>query len=1420
MPISDFDFFAPAAKEWFAAALGEPTAVQREAWPAIAAGKHTLVSAPTGTGKTLSAFLVYIDRMITASREGTLLPALQLIYISPLKSLASDIRENLRKPLNGIHAHMQASDPDVAPFTLKAAVRTGDTPQAERRRMAKNPPHILITTPESLYLLLTSKSGQDMLATAKAVIIDELHALIGTKRGAHLMLSLARIDALRAARAKEAASLDAAPLGTPPLGPSALDGAPLVRIGLSATIKPLELAAAYLSPEPVHIAAPAMAKSAEVRVFSPMTSEHASVQGTIWLDLAQAVYERCRQNGVRSVLAFTGGRQFAEKLAHYVNEIAGGEFAHTHHGSVSKERRMATEQALRDGQIRLLCATSSMELGIDVGEVDEVLQIGCPFSISSALQRLGRAGHSPGRTSVMRMYPRTSYESLFCGLTTMAVRQGAIESAKPPHLCLDILSQHLVSMAGAEYHIDDVMAILSRAYPFKDVTREDVTACLEMLAGDYEHDRDIPVRPRLLYDRVNGVVSGDAYSRLLAASAGGTIPDRGLFAVKTENNVKLGELDEEYVFEARVGDKFVLGAFAWRIASIQKDKVVVTPASKEGAIPPWFKNDPVGRPMQTGTLFGAMFRQLGEAAAEGHLLGALMDCGMDETSAIDAADLVSRQLESTGVLADDRTILVEHFSDNAGDRMTMVHSVFGRPVNAPLSLLLQDAAGRALVDDVYAYEDDNGILLVPNDGKAIPSGILGALHKETARALLTAKLPATALFAMNFRYNAARALLMGVRKAARVPLWVQRMRGAEMLASLANFPEHPIIRETTRECLEDYWDIDGVEMVLAGITSGQIAVREVFHDTASPMSLNLRRQAEADLTYSYSPTPARVIKNAAEAELVHMIEPAPVFLEPTRAKTPEDEAHLHSLLMMEGDIIAGEIDVPAQWFAALSRQNRACFIEPGLWIAKENEALYEEALAAVCVADKPDANADAAFVALARVVRRLLRYRGAQTAATVADRYFIGEETAQAVLDALCTESTAVLANEMYYHTEVYSRARHSTIAARRRAMETLPSAHYAAFMANRLRTAAPPQEQTEAALRGLIGRPLNPAVLETLLLPARVAGYRPAMLDAVLAKGEILWQMVSDGEGHVRICFEEYGSIDWDAEVPALASGSEEEGLVYEALQKRGATFAQGLYSLVPDAQPAEILLSLAAAGYVHADSFTPVRNWLERGKMHKAAAKQKARVRAGVVTAGRWEVNRPLRDASLEDQIQASFTRHGILCRETAREDGLPWAAALETLGLWEYTGKARRGYFIEGLSGAQFVRESDFEGITEGLANPREEVVWLNAADPLQAWGKALPHGDGCAFTNVPGTAVGLYAGRPVCVMERQGGVLRVFDAARLAEVLAGFVRAYAQRAVFGTAKRITVKDYPPEAGEALAEAGFARAMNDFTLHQGYM
>lgn len=1371
--------FNEKTAKWFKETLGEPTPVQKEAWPAIAAGGHVLVSAPTGTGKTLSAFLVFLDRLKKEAFEGALKQELQLIYVSPLKSLAADIRENLRKPLKGIGGEE----------LIRVAIRTGDTTQHERRQMIKKPPHILIITPESLYLMLTSKTGQNILCTARAVIIDELHALIDTKRGAHLMLSLARLDILC--------------------------GNPLQRIGLSATISPLSAAARYLAPEAVTIAAPSMEKKKQLKILGSYVNSSKRRKDPVWQELSELVYRYCQGN--QSVIAFVEGRRYAEKLAYYVNLIGGEDFARVHHGSLSKEQRQEVEESLREGKLRLLCATSSMELGIDVGEIDQVLQVGCPRTISGTMQRLGRAGHNPSRTSVMYLFPRTAAECILSGMTAQLAREGKVELMNPPRGCFDVLAQHLVSMAAFKgYEVDDVMEILQRAWSFSEVTKEDVKEVLQMLAGDYEHKRDVPVRPRILYDRIHEKVEGDGYSRMLATSAGGTIPDKGLYTVRTQEGVKVGEADEEFVYETQKGDRFILGAFAWKVVNIGRDTVTVTQAPVEGARLPFWKGELKGRNKETGIYFGKILRSLSKAEEEGNLKDALAELGLDESAALLSEGYLKRQIAVTGGLPDDKTILAEHFRDQSGNSQLMIHSVFGRRINAPLALLAAQEAEIELKMNVGSVDEEDGFLLYSYGDQVMPEGLLNRIDPETAEAVLTAMLPAAPVFNMAFRYNCGRALMMGAKGSGRQPLWMQRLRSAEMLDQVVREKNHPLIRETKRECMEQIWDGAGVRELLEKIRSGEVLVREVYTKTPSPMSLPLQWGQEAAVMYDYAPTPRGIHTAVADAlKQEEMVRPGALELSlvQKREKLPTDEKQLHSLLMTEGDLAAGDLDIPVEWLENLNKEGRVFYLEQGLWIAAEQEADYHGAL--------EEGNREKAC----SIIRRMLRYRGGAIARQVALRYNWQEEKALELLKILCENGEVVSQEEsfdeekrdkvvVYYHAQLYKRARNKTLKNRREEIFTCPPQAYAALLASRMRRSVPSEESLKMTVSSFAGTTFPAALWEEVLFPSRVKNYREGQLDALLSAGEYFWHMEEGG----KVRFERTDEIEWEKE-PEInwENLSEKEKMLAQALSRRGASFMQALNGVLEGESPYDTLLALMEKGIVCADSFVPVRQWLDQEKIKKSAARVRVGARVKALQAGRWDLVRPLRPLSVQEQMERCFDRYLILCRESAAAYGLSWPEALSLIRIQEYTGQVRRGYFVEGLSGAQFIRGKDFGGVTAALSKTESDMVWLNGADPMQIWGKLLPHKEGKSFLNISGSVVALKGGKPVAVFEKQGKTLRVFEEKYLGEAIKLFVKEYKKGQIFKNKKRIQVKEYPFDAAKSLAENGFGREVLGYSLYR---
>jgi len=1348
--------FSEKTCAWFGEAVGVPTKVQQLGWEAIASGENVLISAPTGSGKTLTAFLMSIDRLSALAERDELTDEVHVLYISPLKALGNDIRQNLTRPIEGLHA------------PIRTAVRNGDTPPSERQRMSRRPPHILITTPESLYLMLTGMSGRRMLASVRTVIVDELHAVISSRRGTHLMLSLARLDAL---------------CSRPPQ-----------RIGLSATIQPLELAAEYLAGEQTRIVAPKMEKRSQVRVLAAAPEMTKLREGSIWPEICREIYEASQS--CRTVLVFCEGRATAEKVAHGVNVLGGEGYARTHHGSVSKEQRLEAEQELRSGRLKVLCATSSMELGIDVGEVDRVIQVGCPQRISSAVQRLGRAGHRPGAVSCMDFYPRMRSELLLSALTAQGMREGGIEAVEPQELCMDILAQHLVSMAvGETYSVTDALAICRKCWCYRNLTEAQIERVLRMLAGDDEHEADRPVSPRVDYNRLVGTVTGSNYSKMLALSSGGTIPDRGMFAVMLEDGTtRLGELDEEFVFEARLGDKFLLGAFAWTIVRIERDRVIVRQSTPEGAQSPFWRGDGMGRSYATGAMFGGMLRRIEEARLSGGMLRLVGGWTGSEQAALNIADYVEEQIEANGCLATDRTLVLEYFADEVGDKQMMLHCPYGGRVNQGLAILMRAMAARESGGDVRAWHDDDGVLLHMT-GREIPELLIERIQPELVYDQLWKELPGTALFSLLFRYNMNRALMMGVRPGGRVPLWVQRIRGAEALARAAEHPSHPLLVETLRDCMDRHIDADGLKRLLQDIRSGKIRIvtRRVQQGRPSPMTLSLRRQVEAELMYEYYPSHGVIEGLRIEDDVQPSLLPEEEQLTQahTGVKPPDSVEELHRKLMIEGDLLAEETQAPFDWMQALLDRGRVLYVEPGLWIAAEQRGLYESALE---MRDPP---------ALERVIRRCLRYRGPMDASALQERYAM---PVQHVLDALLKEGGAVLQNDLYIHAEVYRRAQRLTVKARRSAIETAPPKSYAAFLAGWHRESGSPGERLAAALKRLKGMYLPVGLWEGTVLPARTGGYRPAMLDELLARGDVTWRVSGDGE---MLAFFPPEEVDWEAEIPEN-DPSEAAKAVRNILLRRGASFSAAISSVLPGESTVDVLNRMARMGDVVCDSFAPLRKAVQ-----SKSQKQRIRARLGTVTGGRWELARPMAAPLPEERLNMAFDRWGVLCRETAALEGIRMADVLTLLRRMEYTAEVRRGYFISGLAGAQFVRAKDFERIRAALREPDGESVCLNAADPAQAWGRVLKHEPERAFMCVPGTAVVTSGGEVRLIFERQGAVLRSFGAAQ--QDFDAAADAFRTGRLFPQLHLLTVRSYPQEAGCMLEAAGFVREMRDYVLEK---
>lgn len=1347
--------FKKQTQEWFYSSVGMPTQAQSMAFQAVASAKDVLVSSPTGSGKTLAAFLYFLDRYSHRAETAALPEETEILYITPLKALGNDIYQNLARPIEGLGLS----------GIVRTAIRNGDTTPGERQAILRHPPHILITTPESVYLLLSSVSGQKLLKTVKHVILDEFHATISSKRGVHMMLSLARLDALCGRRVQ--------------------------RIALSATLSPLETAAKILSgEEECIIISPPAQKKTELIVDTAVDDMRILPENSIWPHLADRVTEATGDS--RCVLAFSDGRASCERLAHKINERAGDVIARTHHGCVSKEQRLEAERMLKNGELRVMAATSSMELGIDVGDIDMVVQIGNPLSVSSLMQRLGRAGHSPGRVSRMRMYPKTAQDTLSCALTAKAASDQKIEPILEMEQPLDLLCQHLISMAAAgEYTVAEATGILKSAWAYRNLTQDDVRRALIMLAGDYEHALDRPVRARILYDRIHDAFKGDKYTSLLALSSGGTIPDRGWYAVFTRDGTRLGELDEEYVFEARLGDKFMLGAFPWVIVDITRDAVIVEKTTPSGAASPFWKGDGSMRFYETGRYFGALLRELNKQINTPDAL--LESMCLTKPARETVKRVIREQIAVCGCLATDRKIVLEHFSDDASEHQMMVHSVFGGRVNRALGMLLSKEASKLTGIDARAYDDDDGILICMIGGHEVPENLFSRIYPESIEPALASMMPSTPMFSIVFRQNAQRALLMGTRNGRRQPLWIQRLRASETLTNALKAKDHPLIKETVSECMAYYLDLEAVKDVLTRIRLGEIQISEVYTDTPSPMSLPLRRQAEADLMYeTVIPTTAKLL---TECESLSIVPEKGALQEIfSTAKAPETPEEVHAFLMMTGDFRSGDRRIDLALLDALSEAGRAEYIEPGLWIAKEHEADYQSALLS------EDADM------LTKIIRRLARYTGAVSAEVVSERYCIEAALAERIIKILEKAGDLIPFEDAFVHKDIYQTAQKKTVAILRSRVETASQTNYAASLASRIQKTASADSQMDHALCQLYDEHFPAETYENCLFPMRVSKYRPSVIDHSLSRGAA--QYTVDEKTHY-ISFRA-AEDETDAFLPAPDGMTQNESAVLSFLQKRGASFARSISGVCRKGSAGEALMSLLSRGLVRSDSFAPVR-YLSAGET--GHLKSDVRRRVSAIDAGRWEAVRVKREKSEEEILSSLFDRYMIVSKETAGSAN--WQALLPCLRRMEYAGTVRRGYFVKGLSGAQFVRESDFEPVTYLLKSPPQQAFVLPACDPMQPYGKILPHMENRAFMRLPSAAVVLIAGVPAAVFEKNGETLRIFDSENPVPALSAFVTAFKCGKIYPNLKKITVKSFDPGFRPLLLECGFQSDMTSVTL-----
>ena len=1584
--------FSPATRAWFDGAFAEPTQAQAGAWRAIGKGEDTLVVAPTGSGKTLAAFLWAIDKLAAtpppADSKGPKGPKrrTRVLYVSPLKALAVDIERNLRAPLTGIRhaAHrLGLPEPDIT-----VAVRTGDTAAEERRKLATNPPDILITTPESLFLLLTSQA-RETLRGVETVIVDEVHAVAGNKRGAHLALSLERLDALR--------------------------GAPGVaqRVGLSATVRPAEEVATFLGgARAVTVVQPPSPKRIELRVVVPVEDmteldtmpgpgpgedgqglEAAAPRRSIWPHVEERVLDLIEQH--KSTIVFANSRRLAERLCGRLNELAAeraaeraeaagaelsrgretgahagppaeimaqagaasgapAEVARAHHGSVSRQERAEIEEALKAG-LPAVVATSSLELGIDMGAVDLVVQVEAPPSVASGLQRVGRAGHNVGDVSRGIIFPKYQGDLVQSAVVAERMRAGEIEEIKIPQNPLDVLAQQIVAMTAVDdWRVDELEQAVRKAAPFGGLTRPILEAVLDMLAGRYPSEDFAGLRPRLVWDRVAGTIRARPGAQRLAVTSGGTIPDRGLFGVFLASDTsrqprRVGELDEEMVYESRVGDVFVLGASSWRIEDITPDRVLVTPAPGQPGKLPFWHGDTPGRPAELGRAIGAAVREI-SGAGEQEAAAKLEQAGLDELAARNLIRYLAEQRAATGHVPDDRTLVVERFRDEVGDWRVVLHSPYGDRVHAPWALAiaarLRERYGGM---DVQALHTDDGIIIrVPDSDEPPPTGI-ALLDPDEVSDLVTQEIGASALFASRFRECASRALLLPRRNPGRrTPLWQQRQRSAQLLEVASRYPAFPIVLETVRECLRDVFDVPALTGLLRDIAARRVRVVDVETQTPSPFGKSLLFRYVGAFMYegdaplaerraqALSLDPALLAELLGQDGLRELLDPAVI------AETERDLQHLSEsrrcrdlegvadLLRTAGPLTADEVAQrcaePAaapDWLGELSVARRIIAVRIAgqpMRAAIEDAGRLRDALGVPLPVGVPEAFTEPVADPLGDLMARYARTHGPFTADAVAGRYGLGVAVVTLALRRLAADGRVVegeflradlagAGNTEWCDTEVLRLLRRRCLARLRKEAEPVPPEVLARFLpawhgiggsggSGRRRADA---GTVLEVIERLGGAPIPASALETLVLPSRVPGYTPALLDELTSAGEIVWSgagALPGGDGWLVLAPADGASLLLPE--PAEVSMTPLHSAVLEALAGGGALFFRmlsdrvgGLLSslavgppgglavgppgglpggLLPtDAEVADAIWDLVWAGRLTNDTLGPLRVLLGGGPPRRAAAPARSvpRPRPGgtgrrpgfglpsmptrtgpPTVSGRWSLL-PARDdadpnpSTLRAHALAMtlLDRHGVLTRGAVAAERVAggFAAVYPVLRAMEEAGQARRGYFVEGLGGAQFALPGAVDRMRALADRPRaadrhlpggttERAVVLAAADPAQPYGAALPWPERPGETpssHRPGRKAGaltvLFDGSLVLYVERGGRTVLSWtdDPERLTPGAAALAAAVRN----GALGRLTVERADGErAGgdspltQALEAAGFRPTPRGLRLRAG--
>ena len=1373
--------FHPAVARWFARAFEAPTPAQEQAWPAILASRHTLIAAPTGSGKTLAAFLAAIDQLVREGvQNGGLRDETYIVYVSPLKALSNDIQRNLEGPLAGIREELRALGQDT--LEIRTSVRTGDTPQRQRNDMRRRPPHIVVTTPESLYILLGSDSGRRMLGTVRSVIVDEIHAMVAGKRGLHLALSLERLEALT--------------------------GRPLTRVGLSATQRPIEEVARFLtgtgrggadSAADCVIVDCGHTRERDVRIEVPDSPLEAVMSGEVWTQ----VYDRLAALAAehRTTLVFVNTRRHAERIARHLSERLGDEQVSAHHGSMARELRLAAEGRLKRGELKCLVATASLELGIDIGEVDLVCQIGSPRSIAALLQRVGRSGHQLGGTPKGRLFPLSRDELLECAALIDCVRRGELDRLRIPGKPLDVLAQQIVAeVAAREWDADQLFHLVRRAYPYRDLGRAEFDEIVTLLAEGFATRRGR--RGALVHhDAVNGRLRGRRGARLTALTSGGTIPDTADYQVVLEpQGQPIGTVNEDFAIESLQGDVFQLGNCSYRIQRIEQGRVRVEDARGQPPSIPFWLGEAPGRSDELSEGVSRLRREIGERLAGGlePAVRWLVDAvGIAAPAAAQLAAYLAAARTALGVLPTRDTLVLERFFDEAGGMQLVIHSPFGSRVNRAWGLALRKRFCRSFNFELQAAATEDAIVLSLTTAHSFElAEVARYLHSNTVRPLLVQALCAAPMFPVRWRWSAAIALALPRMRAGRkVPAPLARMAAEDLLATVfpdqvacaenltgeLEIPDHPLVRQAIRDCLEEAMNIEGFEALLRSLEAGEIRV--VARDLTEPSPLALEVLSARpyafldDAPLEERRTQAVLSRRWLDPESVSDLAALdPAAIERVRAQAwpePGNADELHDALCWLTFLTDAEMrGAPgwSGWARELTAAGRATRLSSGsrsLWVAAERLPLFTGLLprAGLTPEITPPRGAAPGLPpegALVEILRGRLQGLGPVSAEALTDSLGLERRVVEAALAVLQSQGWVMHGRFTCGSAEagewcergLLARIHRYTVKRLRAEIEPVEPVDLMRFLLEWQRVA--PQARMEgpdavaAVLAQLEGFEAPAAAWETEILPARVNEYDTAWLDEQCLAGRTVWTRLArrkadaaPAAGPVRATpialLGRRQLRAWSALAgPADGAAPGPNALrVLGHLRTHGASFFDEIVEsagLLPS-QTEDALAELVGSGLVNSDSFGGLRALLVPSARRPASGPRRRRALFGMDCAGRWSlVHRPMPAALAPDRdgvelvARSLLRRWGVVFwRLLAREAQWlpPWRELLGCYRRLEARGEIRGGRFVAGLSGEQFATPEAVGLLRETRRRPRDGThVSLSAADPLNLVGILTP------------------------------------------------------------------------------------------------